>query len=592
MNLPHQKNRRAKELTAASVAMLEKSRTEVSEVESNLTDAMKRYGELVRDIMGHTMKKFDDQYMEVQKAHFKGSVIAYTDYQPENISRTFADKIDKIAPMHVAPVNDGTFTSYFTGFFGGTLITVLGMGIYGYSKQIMPSQLAETETITQLLGLIGTEAQPMLGGLFGPQMAAADLGTAVIGLSAGLLTLIFGFMAHNKKATSNLNRAEQVRAEAEAKCKEYDALQTKEHNFADYVHTLSDTAETLQIFLDEYVARMRRIVHVEGNDYNAYNPVSKEEVHHTVDMYRQLRGLMKSRIVSADAAVLEEAKEELERTKALAEKMERVVKFEQPGESAYMAVAEKVAEQKRRIEEARMLRGGTAATVTGVVAAEAFDTIEAETEPEAPAMEEAVVEEELVAEQDIVEGEVTGVGETVEAVETAEADEPDALTAETPEAVEAPGDEPTIETPDLPEMPEAEPEAVEFEAFDEEPDVQAAIEPVDMPETEIEAALTDEETFTEVPEAALETEPEAQTPIDTLDLAEPMEPVEAEEFGATEPFAMDETAIEKELSEVNETLPHDDAVESPEATFEAPESSESSDMPETPKNSEPTDPAK
>ncbi|GEM_PF-4178005 len=294
MSLPRKKNLEAKELVSSSQQMLQDIDEKLIKADDRVSSLIEEHtAEILKDI-DIELKKFDERYLNVQNALFSGSEITYTDIEPEDISGKFYASIEAIDPIKVKRFSSGVGMAIMLGLVVSLMVSI-ALILFVLSAYKIPLQFSSIEAL--LMGI-----SDMIGGVENANMGLAVLATMFI-VPAVVISIFYYF----KRASSNIKYAKSVFTDASSQHLELSSQLRKKENLAEYLESHHRCSRALTLFLDEYNAKMRRIVYVEGSDYQEYAEESKADIRVAVELYRALKLLISTKIVSLDGTILEGA---------------------------------------------------------------------------------------------------------------------------------------------------------------------------------------------------------------------------------------------------------------------------------------------
>ncbi|RLA69318.1 MAG: hypothetical protein DRG24_08675 [Epsilonproteobacteria bacterium] len=306
------KNKKARELVASAEQMMHEIENQICDTDLIFEDDLKIYKALREEVSSHTLKTFDDVYIEITNIEFKGAVVTYTDDAMEDIAKEFCNCKDEIKPVYIPKVQSGAFgTTIASLLIGAATATVAAVAV-GVTQLGIQIDLKKIPTEAEIAPIL-----EWFGGLlpFGNSSVLDKIeGAVLLGGVAGAVTLIAAFILYNSKSKKNLIVAEATFEEATAVHLEKSTQNRKTMNMTEYIEALERNLETLKIYLDEYNAILRRIVHVEGTDYTAYSIQSQSDVQKALSIYKRTKSLITTKVVTPEGTASPASRYEVDKS--------------------------------------------------------------------------------------------------------------------------------------------------------------------------------------------------------------------------------------------------------------------------------------
>ena len=310
------KNRKAKELIASSEKMVDDIDSEIKETDTLFESDLQMYMALRKDVLAHSLQTFDDTYIEIQNVDFEGSDVTYANESMEDVGEEFYNCKHEIEPVVINKVKTAAVGAIMGGLFAGiaTLAAAVSVAVMQTGMKIDLQQMPSQDQITSLLEWFG-------GGML--QEGSTDMmnGAYILGGGAGAVALITGYLILNARSRKNLMAAEATFSEATASHLDKSSQNRKTMSMTQYIETLQSNLKTSQIYLDEYNAVLRRIIHIEGTDYSAYSVKSQSDVRTTLSIYKLVKSLISTKIVASDGTVDSISKYEVEKSAGFLKEM-------------------------------------------------------------------------------------------------------------------------------------------------------------------------------------------------------------------------------------------------------------------------------
>jgi len=308
--LSGRKNRKARALVTSAEEMISGVDSEIEETDKVFEGDLNKYSSLREAVMQDSLKTFDDIYIAIENVDFKGAYVTHTDDALENIGEEFCNCKDDIEAVKIAKVKSGTFGAVVGGLFTGALALAgaVAVAVTQMGMQIDPKKVPTPEQINQVFEWFGKQV---------PLVANADAlhnGMYLLGGGSALIAVLVGYLILNSKSTKNLAEAESTFAKAEAVHQEKINQNNKTMTMAQFIETLENNLKTLQIYMDEYNAVLKRIIHTEGTDFNAYGIASQESIQKALATYKTIKSLIGTKVVATDGAISDASRYEVEKS--------------------------------------------------------------------------------------------------------------------------------------------------------------------------------------------------------------------------------------------------------------------------------------
>ena len=193
--------------------------------------------------------------------------------------RSFAEQLQplyektEIEPVVVENVRGGKAGAFFGSLLAVivTFVAAMAIGAVGSGLPLSPETFTDKYKVLHILEWLGGGAWHTL---------AANPLFGAVGLLAALLAvwMITWSIMMGKSARRNLKRAEAIH-EAAARYAEKRGEQTQTvEQLNEDLERLEKIYETCDIYLQEFNATIRRILHTEGDDFTAFKPASQRAV--------------------------------------------------------------------------------------------------------------------------------------------------------------------------------------------------------------------------------------------------------------------------------------------------------------------------
>jgi len=307
--LSGRKNKKARELITSAEKMLHDVDSEIEKTDSLFEQDLQRYILLRDDVSAHSLKTFDDIYRQIQNVDFKGSILAYSDEKMEDIGDEFCKCKHEIEPVVIDKVNTGIFSAVAGGLSAGlaALAAAVSVALMQTGIEFDFKKIPDQEQITSVLEWFG-------GGMLQEGSADAMAGGYILGSGVAVVTLIAGYLILNARSGKNLSAAEAKFSEATASHMDKSTQNRKTMSMTEYIETLENNLKTLKVYMDEFNAVLKRIIHIEGTDYAAYSMNSQKDVHTALSIYKRAKSLICAKVVGNEGVVASASRDELEKS--------------------------------------------------------------------------------------------------------------------------------------------------------------------------------------------------------------------------------------------------------------------------------------
>ncbi|WP_353661287.1 hypothetical protein [Hydrogenimonas sp. SS33] len=219
-----------------------------------------------------------------------------------------------LEPVEIKEVRRGKAGAFFGALFAALLTVAVALIVAAVAtgEPLTPETLTDPAKLDVLLTWIGGGAIP--GTVGNPLLGAAGLLVAAI---AAWLIAWSVLMA--KASRRNLAAAEEVYEAAKAYHDKKSDYAEAAEKLAGELEALRQILETCDIYLQEYNASLRRILHMEGEDYESFKPASKERVEQAAECAHALVPLLNIAVVTTEGTPSHQLQQALERGRLVVE---------------------------------------------------------------------------------------------------------------------------------------------------------------------------------------------------------------------------------------------------------------------------------
>ncbi len=259
--------------------LIEEARRLITEADDRAKGAKERLERKVAEVdklRNHlsksTLKQFHDLFSRIDGAE----PIELVDIPERPFSaqaEELIDRLDSVEPVEIGGAKRGKLSSILGSLLAALLTLLVAVVIAAVATGIPldPQTLHSPETVRTILTWIG-------GGAFGYAQASPLLGGA--GLAAATLAagLIVWSILMAKRSGSNLAEAQNSFADAQTYHERKERYISAMESLSEELARFGEILETIDIFMQEYNAVVKRILHTEGRDFMKYKEASKEVV--------------------------------------------------------------------------------------------------------------------------------------------------------------------------------------------------------------------------------------------------------------------------------------------------------------------------
>jgi len=230
------------------------------------------------------------------------------------VERVKFEKEDPLDPMEVKSLSSGKFGAFVLALIAG-LATVIAW-LYAATKELgitlIPTKVPSKEVSNEILSWIG-------GGITGGE-GNAIAGIAILSVSVLVVMIAVYKIRVYLREIRNQRLAEKINEEAKFYCSKKEECKQEMEKVSAHIHQVIAALKTYDIFFDELNAKMRRVLHVEGDvPFDEYHPKSKEEIKRATTLISGIKELVGTPMAGEDGSLSDEGKRALERTNRILE---------------------------------------------------------------------------------------------------------------------------------------------------------------------------------------------------------------------------------------------------------------------------------
>ncbi len=262
-------------LVDTSKNIVESVEREIKEEMDRLNEDLKKLSELEEEVLNTTLKTAEDLLKEVGYEEDLANV--------EFIPPAFEyDKKDK--PPVIKEPSSGKFGAFVLGLLGGAA-TSGGIIYYYLQKMGIDPSTVNKEQIIEVLKevgktITGTSPNEYIGG-------------AAVGGAFLVVFIIIYKIFVAVKASRNLKLAQELHEEAHIHKSKREERKEEIRRTDEHVNKVIDVLDKLNVILQEYNAKLKRILHLEGaKNFNDYHEKSKKDIEDAYKIAREIKILI------------------------------------------------------------------------------------------------------------------------------------------------------------------------------------------------------------------------------------------------------------------------------------------------------------
>ncbi len=283
--------------------LIQEARELVREFEQELTKEIEEYNLTLEEI------KVEKEVLQTSLQNMETALEGIQNLPEvavEPVMEAEGEELSPVTPPSSYTVQEPTIGSFAAKVWGfiATLFVFAGLGLVGavIQKLTIAPQMIDLKFIEQAFGFYGAL---IVGN--SPQAVWVGIG------AAALVSLIVGSIVYlivlNSAAGKNLQQAQQIYEEAKEYIQSHEPLLHKIKSLKTFLQESLHKMRGLKILDDEFGARVHRVRFFEGEDFEQYQPLSRDEV----SMLLQLRGktlaLLQMHLVATQEGIAEEVRE-------------------------------------------------------------------------------------------------------------------------------------------------------------------------------------------------------------------------------------------------------------------------------------------
>ena len=297
--------RKAQELIAEAVDLIESVDERFARAREALNERAKRLDAVRSHLIQKSLARFRERLETIENEPAQ----EIAPVAEESVAWQLQSLYERaeIAPVDIKEVRKGKARAFFGALTAAVLTVVVALVVAAVAtgKPLNLQTFTDLSKLDPLLTWIG-------GGAIPGRLGNPLLGVAGLALGAVVAWLITWSVMMGKTARRNLATARQVYEEAQSyhdkKIRYAEAAEELERKLA----TLEKNLETCDIYLQEYNAVLRRILHTEGHDFESFKVHSKEAVERAMACARALVPMLNTAIVTTEGTPAKQLDEAIE----------------------------------------------------------------------------------------------------------------------------------------------------------------------------------------------------------------------------------------------------------------------------------------
>ena len=297
-----QKNKEAKSLIQSTQELIQETDKELQSYDDHACESISKYAQLRKEILDGSLKEFEEHYETISNYDYIYKGVTFSDEELENVQDNFYEKAPTIEPIEIPRLSTGGFSSIIVGLIWGIISIVLfiGGGIFMTKTKIDPNALPKTvdEAMT-LLNPIFTH----FGNIIVPENGTALHGMLLVGGVSAVVALLFGLSRYHSRSTKNLQLTKEIHEKAQEQKLQKKLQQEKIMSLCKYTQDVDATLYTLNLYLQEYNAVIKRILHTEGDDYDNMTELSRKKIQTAAIIDREIIRLINTEMVTENGEV-------------------------------------------------------------------------------------------------------------------------------------------------------------------------------------------------------------------------------------------------------------------------------------------------
>jgi len=225
------------------------------------------------------------------------------------VERVVFEKEDPLDSMEVKKLSSGKFGASILALIAG--LAVVLAWLYAATEKLGItldlSKIPGKEVYDKIFAWIG-------GGITGGE-GNAIAGMAILSGSALIVMVIVYKIRVYLREVHNQKVAEKINEEAKFYCSKKEECKQEMEKVSEHIHEVITVLKTYDVFFDELNAKMRRVLHLEGNvPFDEYHPRSREEIGRATTLIGSIKELIVTPMAGEDGSLSEEGKRALERS--------------------------------------------------------------------------------------------------------------------------------------------------------------------------------------------------------------------------------------------------------------------------------------
>ncbi len=290
-------NQKAKAIVESTQELIKETDNELQSYDNHACENISKYTQLRQEILTGSVKEFEEHYKNILNYDYVYKGVTFSHEELEDVKENFYEKTPTIEPIEVPKISTAGFSSILVGIIWGIISVALfiGAGIFMTKTVIDPNALPKTiDEAINLLNPIFTH----YGNIVLPGEGGTLEGMLLIGGVSFVVILLFALSRYHSRSTKNLQITQEAHQKAQEQKVAKQMQQTKIISLCKYTQDLDATLYTLHLYLQEYNAIIKRILHTEGNNYDEFMELSRKKIQTAAIIDREIIRLMNTDIVT------------------------------------------------------------------------------------------------------------------------------------------------------------------------------------------------------------------------------------------------------------------------------------------------------
>ncbi len=290
-----QKQKKAESLVEAAKNAVSEADARFIRARERLLESLERLDKTRSRLIQETIPLFLERYESFERE----KPISLTPLADESFGPQVRMLYERIAiePVQIATADRGKTGALLAAVTGVAvaLIFALIVAAVGTGAPLAIATFTQPDHLSKMLAWLG-------GGAFNMPWASPWLGALGLITAAVTIWLVIWSMRMGQKARRNLAAAQKSFEAAEEYAARKEAFAERAENLTEKITDLEEILCTCEIYMDEYNATLRRILHTEGKDFEKLKETSRKLLSRAAACEEALIPLLNIAIVTSDGA--------------------------------------------------------------------------------------------------------------------------------------------------------------------------------------------------------------------------------------------------------------------------------------------------